>query len=97
MVGSLHPGPHRHLPIYRIIAALESYVAAREKKTIPGLVIVSLGGGDAARQTPLHSFERGIDALIDRLRAAGARRVVFVGVIPEPFREQLAHAPGTPR
>lgn len=85
--GACTPGPHRHLPIYRIISALESYVGARANKTVPGLVIVSLGGGDAARQTPLHSFERGVDALIDRLRVAGARRVVFIGVVPEPFRE----------
>lgn len=80
-------GPHRNLPVFRLLAEFEEYAAANAGKA-PPLVVVCLGGGDVARQTPLHTFERAIDALIDRLRLAGARKIIFAGVIPEPSRER---------
>ncbi|HEY3322378.1 MAG TPA: hypothetical protein VGP72_18090 [Planctomycetota bacterium] len=83
--GVCIPGPHRDLPVFRMIAALESYTLAHGGK-IPGFVVVSLGAGDVARQTPLYAFERACDVLVDRLRLAGARQIVFVGVLPEPER-----------
>jgi hypothetical protein len=83
-------GPHRYLPIFQMIGKLDGFVREQPDGKIPALVIVSLGAGDAARQTPLHIFERALDALIDRLRAAGARKIVIIGVIPEPTRDNQA-------
>jgi len=82
------PGPHRQLPIYRLIAALDDFIRKAKDGRVPETVVLSLGGGDAARQTPPHSFERGLDVAIDRLRQAGAQRIIVIGVIPEPFREK---------
>ena len=81
------PGPHRHLPIFRMLAELDAYTRRHSGK-VPGLAVVFLGSGDTARQTPLHTFERALDSLIDRLRACGAQKIVVVGVIPEPGRER---------
>jgi lysophospholipase L1-like esterase len=81
-------GPHRNLPIFRMLADFDSYLKSRENQKAPDLVIVCLGGGDVARQTPLHTFERALDALIDRVRSAGAKKVLVVGAIPEPWREK---------
>jgi len=55
---------------------------------LPALAIVSLGGGDVARQTPIHTFERALDTLLDRLRVGGVKKILFVGVLPEPSREK---------
>jgi hypothetical protein len=81
-------GPHRDLPVYRLLAELETYLHSKEK--VPALVVLSLGAGDVARQTPLYCFERALDALLDRLKEKGAKKIVIVGVIPEVDRE--AHA-----
>jgi len=86
--GICIPGPHREMPVFRLLADLESFAASQPDKKIPGLVIVSLGGGDVARQTPLHTFERAIDTLIDRLRFYGAKKIVICGVVPEPWRDK---------
>ena len=80
-------GPHRYLPVYRLLSRLDAFARAHSQK-LPELVVVSLGGGDVARQTPLYSFERALDVLIDRLRVGGAKRVFFAGVLPEPSRER---------
>lgn len=81
-------GPHRNLPVYRLIAELEKYLRAHNK--IPALVVLSLGAGDAARQTPLYSFERALDALLDRMTEFGAKKIVLVGVVPEVDRKDHA-------
>jgi hypothetical protein len=80
-------GPHRHLPIFQMTAKLDAFARAQPGGKIPAVVVLSLGGGDAARQTPPHVFERALDALLDRLKAAGARKIVLIGVVPEPSRE----------
>ncbi|HYF49194.1 MAG TPA: hypothetical protein VEJ63_07305, partial [Planctomycetota bacterium] len=84
----LLPGPHRGLPVYRMLAAVDEFIRRNKNNRVPETVVLSLGAGDAARQTPLHTFERGLDVIIDRLRQAGAQRIVVIGVIPEPFREK---------
>lgn len=86
-------GPHRSLPVFRFIAELEKYLRAKPNgvgNKVPALVLLSIGAGDAARQTPLYTFERALDALLDRLKANGARKIVIVGVIPEVDREANA-------
>jgi len=86
--GICTPGPHRYLPVFRMIADLEGYVRAQPGGKLPPLAVLCLGGGDAARQTPLYTFERALDVLITRLRLAGVKRIVAVSVIPEPVREK---------
>jgi lysophospholipase L1-like esterase len=81
------PGPHRYLPIFRVLADLDAHSKA-QPGALPPLAIVCLGGGDVIRQTPLHTFERAVDALLNRLRLGGAKRIVVVGVLPEPGRER---------
>lgn len=85
----LLPGPHRGLFVYRLLAGAESWLRANGGKA-SALVVVSIGGGDAARQTALHDFERGLDVLVDRLRRAGAERILMLGVMPEPGRAAQA-------
>jgi hypothetical protein len=80
------PGPHRGWFVYRLLAAAESWAAAR-KGRVPERVVVSVGGADARCQTPLYRFERGLDVLVDRLRRAGAKWILFLGVVPEPGRK----------
>ena len=86
------PGPHRHMPAFRLLAGLEACVREQPDGKLPALAVVSLGGGDVARQTPLHTFERILDVLIARLQLAGVKRIVVVGVIPEPTRERQCDA-----
>ncbi len=74
------PGPHRYLPIFRFLTAMET-------QTIPETVVISLGQGDAARQTPLYTFERALDALLTRLKSKGAQKIIVVGIVPEVGRE----------
>jgi hypothetical protein len=83
------PGPHRGRFIHQLVACAE---AAARKQTDRGLelAVVSLGGSDAAEQTPLYDFERGLDVVVDRLRRAGTRRILLVGVMPRPRREAQA-------
>jgi hypothetical protein len=88
----LLPGPHRDLFIFRLLAAAETHLRGRPGGRISGLVLVSLGLGDAARQTPGYDFERGLDVLVDRLRRAGAERIFFLGVLPEPGRMRQAES-----
>ncbi|MCY3023730.1 MAG: hypothetical protein NTW87_32520 [Planctomycetota bacterium] len=80
-------GPHRHLPLFRMLAGLDEFVRSQADGKAPAIAVVCLGGGDVARQTPVHTFERALDVLIDRLRLAGVRAIVVAGVIPEPTRE----------
>jgi hypothetical protein len=87
--GICVPGPHRYLPVFRMIADLESYERACSLSgKLPALAVLCLGGGDAARQTPLYTFERALDVLITRLRRAGVQRIVAISEIPEPEREK---------
>jgi hypothetical protein len=81
------PGPHRGLPVFKFISELDAFMRANGGK-VPGLVVISLGTGDVSRQTPMHTFERALDALIDRLRAGGVKKVIVAGVVPEPSREK---------
>ena len=84
---SFIPGPHRHLPIFRFLADLERIPAP-----LPAVVVVSLGQGDVARQTPIYTFERALDALLARLKTKGAKRIVVAGIVPEVGREAQADA-----
>ncbi|MFH0939835.1 MAG: SGNH/GDSL hydrolase family protein [Planctomycetota bacterium] len=86
--GALVTGPHRYLPIFRVLATLDDFMKKRPESKLPSVAIISLGGGDVARQTPLYTFERALDVLIDRLRAGGVKKMLFVGVLPEPSREK---------
>jgi lysophospholipase L1-like esterase len=86
--GVCTPGPHRYLPVFRMLADLESFARTRPDGKLPPVVVVCLGAGDVARQTPLHTFQRAVDAVVNRLRLGGARRIVVAGVIPEPARER---------
>ncbi|MCZ7646420.1 MAG: hypothetical protein M5U26_14240 [Planctomycetota bacterium] len=79
------PGPSRGRFVFRLLEAAEAAARKREGG-LPESVVVSVGGGDAYAQTPLHDFERGLDVLVDRLRLAGTRRILFLGVVPEPGR-----------
>ena len=81
-------GPHRHLPIFRMIAGLDAFMQKQPGTPIPGLVVLSLGQGDLARQTPLHTFERALSMLVERLRAAGAKKILVLGIVPEPGRDR---------
>ena len=80
------PGPHRGTFLYQLLAGAENWSRNAAEGKLPGLALISLGRGDCARQTPLHDFERGLDALLDRLYRAGVRDVCFLGVLPEPGR-----------
>ena len=86
--GVCTPGPHRYLPVFRMIADVEAYERAQPGGKLPALAVLCLGGGDVSRQTPLYTFERALNVLIARLRLAGAKRIVAVSVIPEPTRER---------
>ncbi len=79
-------GPHRVRPVLRMIAELEALTAGGN--SLPRVAVVNLGGGDVARQTQLHTFERALDTLLTRLRAGGVSKILLVGPIPEPWREQ---------
>ena len=79
-------GPFRYLPVFRILADFEEWKDSQPGK-IPSVAVISLGGGDVARQTPLHSFQRALDVLVDRLRLGGVKKIIIAGVIPEPMRE----------
>lgn len=79
-------GPHRTRPIFRMIAELET-LTSKSPEGLPGRAVINLGGGDVARQTQLHTFERALDTLLTRLRAGGVQKVLVVGPIPEPWRE----------
>jgi len=81
------PGPHRGLPVFKFLAELDAFMRANGGK-VPSLVVISLGTGDVSRQTPMHTFERALDALIDRLRLGGVKKIVVAGVVPEPSREK---------
>ncbi|MGD0089921.1 MAG: GDSL-type esterase/lipase family protein [Planctomycetota bacterium] len=86
--GVCTPGPHRHLPIFRMIADVEAYTRAQPNGQLPALAVVCLGGGDVDRQTPLYTFERALDVLIARLRLGGVKTIVVAGVVPAPAREK---------
>jgi hypothetical protein len=81
-------GPHRYEPIFRMLAGLDEFVRAQPEGRFPELVVLSLGGGDVARQTQLHDFERALSLLLRRLRLAGAEKIFIIGVLPEPEREK---------
>jgi len=91
-INCVLPGPQRGWFVFRLLAAAEALIEKRGAAGLPPLVVISLGTGDAARQTPQFEFVRGLDVLVDRLRRAGARRIEFVGVLPEP--ERLKQAQG---
>ena len=81
-------GPHRSLPILRMLALLSESVANAPDAKLPPQVIVSLGSGDVSRQTPLHTYERALDTLLTRLKVRGAEAVIVVGPVPEAWRER---------
>ena len=91
------PGPHRGRYVFQILDSFERFLRDHGGKC-PDSVLISVGGADAAAQTPLIDFQRGLDALIDRIRRAGGQQILFVGVLPEPelarqaeiYQEQLA-------
>ena len=84
------PGPHRYLPVFKMLSELETFQQSRAGAPLPATVVLCLGAGDAARQTPIYTFDRALDALLARIKAFGAKHVVLVGVIPEVSRESHA-------
>jgi hypothetical protein len=84
------PGPHRYLPVFKMLSELEAFQQSRSGESLPGTIVLSLGPGDPAHQTPIYSFDRALDALLARFKEFGAKRIILVGVIPEVARE--AHA-----
>ena len=84
------PGPHRGWFMFRLLAETEAFLKRRKAGPAPATAVLALGGADAARQTPMHDFERGLDVVVDRLRRAGVQKLVVLGVLPEPAREKQA-------
>lgn len=80
------PGPHQGRFVYKLIEGVEACLQNLPEGKTPDLAVVTLGGADAAGQTPLHDFERGLDLVVDRLRMRGIKRIVLMGVVPEPGR-----------
>lgn len=83
-------GPYRGRPVFEFLAKLEAWLRKEGVERLPATAVVSLGSGDVARQTPPHEFGRALDVLIDRLRLRGARRIVFLGIVPQPGRMRAA-------
>ncbi len=84
------PGPHRYLPIFKMLSELESIQQSQNGAPFPGVVVICLGSGDVARQTPIYTFDRALDALLARLKSFGARKIVIAGVVPEAGRDANA-------
>ncbi|MCW8131637.1 MAG: hypothetical protein KIS92_14925 [Planctomycetota bacterium] len=82
------PGPQKGRFVFRLLAETEARLRAFPDGKAPELAVVSIGGSDAAGQTPMPDFERGLDVLVDRLRLAGVRRILLLGVVPEPGRAE---------
>jgi hypothetical protein len=84
------PGPHRGFYIFRLLAAADELIRSAKDGKVPPVVVVSLGAGDTSNQTPGYDFERGLDLLVDRLRKAGATRILVLGVMPLPDQEKAS-------
>ena len=86
------PGPHRYLPIFKLLADAETFQQSLGSASFPGIAVVCLGSGDVARQTPIYTFDRALDALLARLKSFGARKIVIAGVVPEAGRDVNAES-----